>query len=80
MNRSVVKEGLSDLFFIAPSVMMDNFSKIYNYLSEYGLSSHYAPWKHIKNRIGDPAKVIKYKFYRWFDFEIYRFKICGVYR
>ena len=80
MNRSVVKEGLSDLFFIAPSVMMDNFSKIYNYLGEYGLSSHYAPWKHIKKRIGDPAKVIKYKFYRWFDFEIYRFKICGVYR
>jgi len=80
INRSLVKEGLSDLFFIAPSKMMDKFSLIYDFLGEYGLSSHYSPWKHIKKRIGDPGKVIKYKYYRWFDFEIYRFKTCGVYR
>ena len=79
-NRSLVKEGVSDLWFIAPSQKMDTFARLYDHIDEVGCSGHYAPWAYMEKYMGDPRRIVKYKYFRWFDFETYRFKVCGVYR
>lgn len=80
INRTETKEGLSDMFFISNSKMIDKFSTCYDYLDKYGISGHYAAWRHVKEIFGEPMEVCKFPFYRWYDFEIYRFKVCGVYK
>lgn len=76
-NRSKTKEGLPDLFFVANSDMMNKFSKVYDNLGKHAkISQHYNAWRQVKDVIGDPRKVVQHSLYRWFDFELYRLKVC----
>lgn len=79
VNRSLYKDGLADLIFIGSSKMMDNFSTVYDYLDGNELSSHRIAWNQVKRVLGEPLEVCKFSFYRWFDFEIYRYKFCRMF-
>lgn len=76
LNRSLTRKGLSDLWFVADSLTMRRFGRIYDGLgTKYTVSGHGASWERA-NEIAE----IKYKFYRWWDFELYRWKVCNQYR
>lgn len=78
-NRSLTRNELADLWFVADSQTMDKFADCFNNLAEFGASGHSAAWQQVEKVLGDPHKVVRYKFYRWWDFELYRWKVCGQY-
>lgn len=78
INRSEKMQALMDLFFVANSDMMNQFSTVYDNLDKHTvISQHTDAWQQVKDVIGDPKKVIRYSLYRWFDFEMYRRKVEG---
>jgi len=69
--------GFSDLWFLSNSDYMHSFSKLYNQYDKYHPSPHRASWSHVHTFV--PAKMVAYSMHRWFDFELYRWKVEGVY-
>lgn len=69
-------EGFLDLWFLSSSEMMDRFGKLFDKICDYPLNPHLASFCHAIEEFG-PAKI-KYKLFRWVDFEMIRAKRYGV--
>ena len=74
-NDTIKKRRLLDMWFIGPTRLMDVISKLYDNFYQYPATDpHRAIWEHLEAYIGDPLKITRFKFYRWFDYELYRIK------
>jgi len=75
VNRTLKNRRLLDMWFLGSSDFMGSFALLYDHIYEYAITDpHRASWDYIESFAGDPFKVIKFLFYRWFDYEIYRIK------
>lgn len=79
-NHGYTKKGFQDIFSIASSEKMNKFSTVLDYLEEYNWQTHQATYHHIARIFGNPSKVVRNILYRWWDFEIYRIKVCECYK
>lgn len=79
-NRSEVKNGYSDLWFFSNSTMMDYLSLVFDSMkkSKINLSQHKGAWEHLNLKY-NPKEITRYTLYRWYDFELYRWKELGCY-
>ena len=63
--------GFMDLWFFSNSKLMDKFGSLYDNISNYDISPHRSSFQHV----AQITKRVKYKFYRWNDYELVRRKI-----
>lgn len=72
-NRTIKERRFLDMWFIASSEFMDKFAGLYDRLDEFSLTDpHRACFNYIASFAGDPLKITRFKFFRWFDYEIDR--------
>lgn len=78
-NFTPKSHRFQDLWFVASSEMMDAFSDLYDHLNEYipqrcykGLDNHTYVYWHLNKKFGNADEIVRYKFYRWYDYELYR--------
>lgn len=75
-------EGLSDLWFVAPSKMMDTFGTLYNHLDSYlkkcPLSNHVLAEHHLRQT--EMLHRLSFVLYRFKDFALVRRKFFGATR
>ena len=71
-NQTLKNKRLLDMWFIGSSDFMDKFADLYNSIGKYNLTDpHRTSWDFIES-FTDPKEVIEFKYYRWYDYEIYR--------
>ena len=63
--------GFMDLWFFSNSKLMDKFGSLYDNISNYDISPHRSSFQHV----AQITKRVKFKFYRWNDYELVRRKI-----
>jgi len=81
VNKSLSRTELADLWFVMRSDIADEFGKCYDILGELCQpSGHCAAWLQAHIAVGPPRENIGFIFYRWWDFELYRWKVCSCYR
>ena len=72
-NHSIKTRRYLDMWFIGSSAFMDRFANIYDVIYKYGVTDpHRASWDYIESFAGDPMKITKFKFFRWYDYELIR--------
>jgi hypothetical protein len=70
-SRKIIENiGVYDFWFVGSSLVMDKFSLIYDRIEKYNINPHFTVLQHCAY-IG---VKIKKKMYRWFDYELIRFK------
>ena len=76
VNRSETGYGLSDMWYLANSKIINEFTKIYGGVksNKYRISQHKAAWDCFLD-LGYKRKFIKYILYRHYDFELYRWHV-----
>ena len=74
-NRTTKRAGFSDLWYLCSSKIADDFMDIYKGIvaGRYGISQHAAAHDCLIKK-GYQKKDFRYKFYTYFDFDIYRWK------
>lgn len=75
-NNSLKVNGFSDLWFFSNSKIMDEFASVYGGVKagRYKYSQHYSAWDHFCQH-GYSREDFRFVFYRFFDFELYRFYV-----
>lgn len=81
LNHTLKSRRYLDLWFVGPSDFMDKFGKLYDHYDEYffgggakSYDSHKACYDYVASFAGNPLDATQFKFYRWFDYELYRMK------
>ncbi len=80
INRSATKPGLSDMWYLADSKIINEFTKIYAGVKDYKyrVSQHKAAWDCLLD-LGYKRSILKYLLYRHYDFELYRWRLGNLY-
>lgn len=78
-NYSEIKRRCLEMWFLCSSSNMNKLSLLYDKFDTFlnRTDPHTIVWQYIHQFIDNPAENIKYILYRWFDYELYRIKICG---
>lgn len=72
------REKYSDVFCVGNSTDMNKFSTMFNFMPEYSGDAYKMTRAHLIRIFGkDFRKKVEYVLYRWYDFELYRWKING---
>jgi hypothetical protein len=72
-NNTLTTDRYLDLWLVAGSQFMDQFGQLYDNFDKYSNTDpHHAMWQHIHSFAGDPRKITKFMFYRWYDYELDR--------
>jgi hypothetical protein len=76
VNRSETGYGLSDMWYLSNSKIINEFIGIYDGVksNKYRVSQHKAAWDCFLD-IGYQRNILKYYLYRHYDFELYRWHV-----
>lgn len=76
VNRSLDRDGFSDMWYLADSKIADDFMDIYDGVvkNKYSVAQHKAAWDCLMSK-NYSKNDFRYVLYRHFDFELYRWHI-----
>ena len=74
-NHTLKNRRLLDIWFIGPSQFMNRLATLYDSFYDYAITDpHRAAWDHVQSFSGDPMQVTRFKWFRWYDYELWRIK------